>query len=67
MYAEIRKSVANTATDNQNMKCKITICIPVLSNAKYRKKACIVSKYIYNLFQKQVLSAGKRRNLKRFY
>ena len=59
MHDEIRKSVAYTATDNQNMKCKITIRNPILSNAKYREKACIVPKYIYNLFQKQVLSAGK--------
>ena len=59
MDAEIRKSVAYAATDNQNVKCKITIRNPVLSNAKCREKACIVPKYIYNLFQKQVLSAGK--------
>ena len=58
MYDEMRKSVAYTATDNQNMKCKITIRNPVLNNAKYREKTCIVSKYIYNLFQKQILSAG---------
>lgn len=58
MYDEIRKLVAYTATDNQNMKCKITIRNPVLNNAKNQKKPCIVSKYIYNLFQKQILSAG---------
>ena len=56
--AKIRKPVAYPATDNRNMKCKIAIRNPVLGNAKCRKKACIMSKYIYNLFQKQVLSAG---------
>lgn len=54
----MRKLVAYAATDNQNMKYKTALRNPVLSNAKCQKKACIMSKYIYNLFQKQVLSAG---------